>query len=184
MIFLRITTHFFLFLSLDLLSWQSINQCLLCFYLKELYEGVNRREGLNRAQLNEWNNLNIFMSCWHFPWTLSLPLHHELFEKGAVSYILFDSWYMIPCLAHSRYSEIVCWMNEYWHEFGRTLEDGEGQGSLLLQSMGSQSQTWLGDWTTTTVVWCVSNNTFHCPVPGSIWPISCHCDKLAGPVEN
>ena len=78
------------------------------------------------------------MSCWHFPWTLSLPLHHELFEKGAVSYILFDSWYMIPCLAHSRYSEIVCWMNEYWHEFGQTLEDGEGQGSLLLQSMGLQ----------------------------------------------
>ena len=34
------------------------------------------------------------------------------------------------------------------HELGQTLEDGEEQRPGVLQSMGSQSWTWLGDWTT------------------------------------
>ena len=32
------------------------------------------------------------------------------------------------------------------HELGQTLGDGEGQGRLMLQSMGLQSQTWLSHW--------------------------------------
>ena len=43
-----------------------------------------------------------------------------------------------------------------WHhrlsgqEFEQTPGKSEGRGSLVLQSMGSQSQTWLSDWTTST----------------------------------
>ena len=48
--------------------------------------------------------------------------------------------------------EMVGW--HHWfngHELGQTLGDGEGQGRPdTLKSMGSQSQTQLGNWTTTT----------------------------------
>ena len=43
------------------------------------------------------------------------------------------------------------------HEFEQTAGDGEGQRSLTCcnQSMGSQSQTWLSDWTTTSIIFPV-----------------------------
>ena len=50
--------------------------------------------------------------------------------------------------------ELVRW--HHWltgHEFEQTLEDSGGQRNLffdVLQSMVSQSQTWLSNWTTTT----------------------------------
>ena len=37
-----------------------------------------------------------------------------------------------------------------WNEFGQTLEDSEGQGTLVLQSMRWQSHTWPSKWTKTT----------------------------------
>ena len=53
------------------------------------------------------------------------------------------------------------------HEFKQNLGDTEGQGSLaccsprgcMLQSMGSQSRTWLSNWTATFIHWCLNNLT-------------------------
>ena len=42
--------------------------------------------------------------------------------------------------------KMVGWHHQlYGHEFEQTLGNSEGQGSLVLQSMGSQIQTQLGD---------------------------------------
>ena len=46
--------------------------------------------------------------------------------------------------------EMVGW--HHWltgHEFEQTQRESEGQGSLGTEFMGSKSQTWLSDWTTT-----------------------------------
>ena len=49
-----------------------------------------------------------------------------------------------------RQDEMVGWHHRLsGHELEQTLRDGEGRKSRMLQSMGSQSRTWLSDWTTT-----------------------------------